>query len=559
MERMVKDRLEWFVEKQNIIPPFISGFRKGRSSTDNIVFLENAIQKRINNKGHTIAIFLDLEKAYDTLNVEGLLTKIQKRGVEGNMLRFLCYYLTDRTYQVRINNKCSETKSLKRGLPQGSILSPLLFNIMMSDIPVDTQVGILLYADDIVIWMSGTSVQYMANKIQAYLNQLSFWFKKWGFKVSLLKTNGVLFTKSVKLQPPVIMLNEVALTFNANHRFLGVIFDSKLLWHDHIENIVKRCKSKLNILRCLSGTKWGSSSKTLLLVYRSYIRSLLDYGCEAYDGTSDGLQKTIDSIQYQALRICIGALPLTPLDALQVETGELPLDLRRQMLSLKFKYAISRIVDHPLIPHIQACWQFEYLKGKKGNKPFGYRTFEENTMEIVPISHNITPPWTLVSPNVCMELNEIVKKTDNPQYLLYCSNELIQRKWSTELHIYTDGSFVFEQHNASAAFWVPSLLYKQYKRLSYSISSYKAEMMAIILALTWLDQLDTIYVGVVIFSDSMSSLLSIKNAKDDIFVQEVILLLTHLKYKHIRVALNGFPLTVVLAVMKKLIITLKLD
>ena len=112
MERMVKERLNWFVEKHEILPPFQLGFRKGRSAMDNVVFLENIIQKNINNKSQVMTVFLDLEKAYDTLNIKGLLCKLEERGIKGRMLVFLHNYLTDRSYQVRINNQCSETKKL---------------------------------------------------------------------------------------------------------------------------------------------------------------------------------------------------------------------------------------------------------------------------------------------------------------------------------------------------------------------------------------------------------------------------------------------------------------
>ena len=385
MERMMNERLQWFTEKHSILPPFISGFRQGRSATDNIVLLENTVQKTINNKGYTIVVFLDIAQAYDAVIIEGLLTKLSTRGIKGKMLKFLQNYLTDRTFQVRVRSQLSETKKLKKGLPQGSILSPLLFNLMMSDIPTNDHVGILTYADDIAIYMSGTNIKFIGKKIQDYLIQLDNWFDKWGLTLSTSKTVPMLFTKRCNPAFPIIKLKGIQLTFMDSHKFLGVTFDSKLQWHPHIENITKRCKRKLNFLRCLAGTSWGSSSKSLLLVYRSYIRSLLDYGCEAYDSAAESVKRPLDSIQYQALRICTGTLPLTPLVCLQAETGELPLDLRRQMLSAKFKLSIKRIQDHPILPHIQPCWQFEYLTDKSTNKPFGYRTMETDS-DIEPLT-----------------------------------------------------------------------------------------------------------------------------------------------------------------------------
>ena len=130
MEKMVNNRLRWFTKKHNILPPFISGFRQGRSAIDNVVTLENEIQKNINNKRQTLAVFVDIAHAYDAVVIEGLLYKAADRGIKGKMLNFVHHYLTDRTYQVRINNHLSKTKTLDKGLPQGSILSPILFSLL---------------------------------------------------------------------------------------------------------------------------------------------------------------------------------------------------------------------------------------------------------------------------------------------------------------------------------------------------------------------------------------------------------------------------------------------
>jgi len=540
IEKMINYRLQWFTEKNDILPPFISGFRQGRSAIDNIVVLENTIQKSINNKEHTIVVYLDIAQAYDAVNINGLLYKLNTNGIKGKMLKFLQQYLSERTYQVRINSTLSETKTLRKGLPQGSILSPILFNIMMYDIPTNPHVGIMTYADDIVIYFSSKNTKYIGKKIQEYLNELNDWFDKWGFKLSMSKTIPVLFTKTPKPYYPEIKLKDKPLNYSPTYKFLGVTFDSKLIWQPHIENITTRCKKKLNFLRCLSGTKWGSTTKSLLMVYRALIRSLLDYGCEAYDSASDTVKKSLDSIQYQALKICTGTCPLTSLSVLQALTGEEPLDLRRKMLANKFKLSVNRISKHPLLPQIRPCWQFEYLTNKKCNKPFGYRTMEAKVYDIELLTPIPLPPWIIHTPIISTELKEHINKSDSPHYMLQRTTELIRNKWKTELHVYTDGSLIPQKNIAAAAFWVPAFSYKQNKRLEHAASSMKTELAAIILALTWVEQLN-LYTGAVIFSDSLSGLLAIKNEKKDNFVKEILTLITQLKYKNIDVHFEWIP------------------
>ena len=130
---------------------------------------------------------------------EGLLSKVRERaGLNDKLLKYLQKYLTERTYQVNIGDHLSEPRKLNKGLPKGSILSPILFNIMMSDIPTNPHVDILTYADDIVIHMSGSNPKFIGRKVQSYLNELNEWFEKWGFKLSWAKTTPVLFSKNPK-------------------------------------------------------------------------------------------------------------------------------------------------------------------------------------------------------------------------------------------------------------------------------------------------------------------------------------------------------------------------
>ena len=286
----------------------MSGFRKGRSTIDNIINLENDIQKNINNKKHVLAVFLDLEKAYDRIKIKNLIKKLKQYGIQGKMLSFIHNYLTNRTYQVRVGKKLSGTFHSTGGLPQGSILSPLLFNIMLSDIPTCPSVSTSLYADDCAIWTSGSNVKLLINKMQKHLNSLESWLKDWGFKLSENKTVPVLFTKSKKKYDINLKINEKITPFQNSYRFLGMIFDQNLNWNLHINNIIERCKRKINLLKCLAGSHWGNSSKSLLIFYRAYIRPLLDYGCEAYDSATDSKKKS-HSIQYNIKRYAYVQMP----------------------------------------------------------------------------------------------------------------------------------------------------------------------------------------------------------------------------------------------------------
>jgi hypothetical protein len=145
------------------------------------VDLEQRIRRGFNSKKgkKTYALFLDISKAYDVVWIPGLLKKLAKLGISGNILGWLKNFLTDRSFCVRIGNVLSESRSIKTGVPQGAILSPLLFNIMLSDFPGPSRgVKVLLYADDVEADVSADSCDEAEGLLQPFLDKISAWAKK---------------------------------------------------------------------------------------------------------------------------------------------------------------------------------------------------------------------------------------------------------------------------------------------------------------------------------------------------------------------------------------------
>ena len=149
------------------------------------------------NKGGTLAVFLDLEKAFDLMWRDGLLLKLEKLGVRGKILKWIHSFLNNREAMVRVGSTLSDPVLLENGTPQGSVLSPLLFIVMMSDIPCQEIHGIRtsIFADDVAIWISGKDPHTMRNCLQTRLNEIQTFFLNWGFKLSTEKSVAVCFTK----------------------------------------------------------------------------------------------------------------------------------------------------------------------------------------------------------------------------------------------------------------------------------------------------------------------------------------------------------------------------
>ena len=150
-EKMVNTRLQWYMENSGNYSPTQDGFRAGRSTEDLLVKMDNTIRSTLVNRKVTVAVFFDLKNAFDTINHDLNLLKLARAGIQGNMLRWVEEFLSNRTYQVIVGNSKSTKKEVKRGVPQGSCLSPTLFNIIMNDILHIDGVIIGEYADDIAI------------------------------------------------------------------------------------------------------------------------------------------------------------------------------------------------------------------------------------------------------------------------------------------------------------------------------------------------------------------------------------------------------------------------
>jgi ribonuclease HI len=533
MEKMVANRLQWYLETKNLINKNQSGFRKYKSTIDQILKLQDTILKKFKNKESVLAVFIDFERAYDMLHVPTLLRKLQSLGLTGNTTNWIENFLSNRTFQVKVGSEFSNKLIQQNGTPQGSVISPLLFLIMINDIPSGPDnVEMSLFADDSAIYMGQRNIKTLISKIQLSVDIIHNWCNQNGFKISLNKTTAVLFSKKRHLPTINITIDQNLIKMENKAKFLGIIFDRKLTWKPHVEYIIDRCKKRLNLMRAVSGNQWGASKKSLLTIYKTLIRSIIDYGDVAYSSACKSQLNKISVIQTEALRICCGAPKGTSASALQNECGEMPLHLRRTHNSIKVGLKILSTKNHPCIKVMQPHWTdtFRTPKNITKNQSIYYRTQEfistVNTTYIGP-SFPSFPPWAHNKIKVDISLRKQVnKQLDNPEFLKQAALSRIHN-YDNLTHIYTDGSKVDDI--VAAAFTIPSLEIDKKFRLCNESTIYAAELTAIKEAVTWImnneDNEDDQYL---IISDSLSVLTSIKlnisKCRPQLFNELVILL-----------------------------------
>ena len=517
MEKMINERLTYYMESKGFMSKYQSGFRKGRNTMDPTICLEHEIRKAQINKESVVAVFFDIEKAYDMMWVEGLLVRLRKLGVKGRIYRWIEDFLTERSIQVRVGKSLSGKFKIENGTPQGSIISPLLFSIMINEVfeEIESGMGFSLFADDGAIWKRGKNLKFIVKKLQEAINRVEEWSYKWGFKFSVGKTNIMFFTRKRVGDEIKLKLYKQDLKRVKHFKLLGMWFDERLTWNIHIQKVVDKCKKVINIMRCLVGKEWGADRVALKGIYDGLIRAFIDYGSVVYGAAAETHMKKLEGIQNQALRLCTGGFKTTPIAALQVEMGVMPIDLRRLQLSLTYWVHLQgHSKEHPAQDTLKPSWE----KEKKEVRNFGW-TAVQRAKEIgiekiqfsptVPIS--ALPPWIL--PDATVDLTILERKNKDREFV--CNAISVQEyidKFYGYVKIYTDGSKSAES-KVGVAFWVPEFQVRVGKRVNDEVSVYTAEMIAILLAIHWVEE--TRPVSVIICSDSSSVLTSLQSSKSD--------------------------------------------
>ena len=339
LEKLVNSRLMWYLEHNKCLTKYQSGFRSNRSTVDHLVRLETFIREAFARKEHIVAVFFDLEKAFDTTWKQAILKDLHALGLRGHLPMFVENFLAKRKFQVKVGSSFSESFDQEEGVPQGSILSPILFEVKIDSIvkTLDSNMDCSLYVDDFVIcYRSKARMETIERQLQLQLWKLQEWADKNGFKFSPSKTTAVHFCSSYKcVRDPDLFLYKSRIQVKDSVRFLGVIFDKRLSFLPHIKDLRLRCQTAINALRVFCNPEWGGTSDVLLNLYRTLVRSRLDYACFIYGSACKSNLQILDPIHHQGIRLALGAFRTCPVESLLTGANEPPLLLRRERLDLQ--------------------------------------------------------------------------------------------------------------------------------------------------------------------------------------------------------------------------------
>ena len=258
------------------------GFKRGCSTVTALHKTVHRIEKAITTKGYALGTFLDIEGAFDNLPFKAIDNALHNSPLDKQTANWISNMISNRNTNIRLKDQKINIK-IRKGCPQGGILSPFLWNLVLNDLLNYTEkndIGHLqAFADDLLSLITGPDTGTLRDITQKSLKTIEQWCKSRGLNISALKTKMVMFTwnKNWTIKKP-ITINNTTLTLSTSAKFLGITLDEKLNFKEHITNITKKATAALMQCRKAVGPTWGLSSQTGKWIYTAIIRPILSDG-----------------------------------------------------------------------------------------------------------------------------------------------------------------------------------------------------------------------------------------------------------------------------------------
>jgi hypothetical protein len=326
------------------------GFRKYHSTTSALLKIVAEGSANFNrplpNPNRTIVVAIDISKAFDSLDHCTLLQRVADSTIPGYLLRFVQNWLHGREMRTLFRDNISKTRKIKCGAPQGSAISPDLFNFHIAGIPQpDLPIHVVSYADDLTIFGTGPPEEII-QKINDYLAVLFDYLRSIFLNISPAKSTASMLTRETRqinrLKSPNqmelrIFIDGIQVPTVLHPKILGVTFDPQLLFHQHVSDVNRRVRRNTNAMKMLASTSFGQSKESLITTYKAIGRSLCDYAAPVWSpSTSDSSWRKLQATQNGALRVALGCHRAASEDHLHAEANMLKVQEHCDMLSCQY-------------------------------------------------------------------------------------------------------------------------------------------------------------------------------------------------------------------------------
>ncbi len=306
MERIVHIQLSDYLDKYAILSNCQHGFRKHHSTETCCLAMLDQMYSAMDDGKVGGVVFLDLKKAFDTVNHVILLRKLSSIGVSEESNKWFCSYLTDRSQKTKVGTGLSDLKAINHGVPQGSILGPLLFLIYINDLCTVIELcGTSMYADDTAVFYFGDNADDVRLSLQHDMQSIAYWMYQNRLSLNVKKTKMMLTGSRQKLQivqPFSVSLNNESVELVQKFKYLGLFLDEHLCFDKHVDYIVEKSTAKLGMLY---KTRWLFDLETAKMLYSALIAPYFDLGNTVYVVAAQYHLSRLQVIQNAAARLIL--------------------------------------------------------------------------------------------------------------------------------------------------------------------------------------------------------------------------------------------------------------
>lgn len=300
LEHIIFSHLVNFLESNSFFTSAQHGFRKSLSCETQLISFTHKLHRILDQSSKADCVYLDFSKAFDKVCHKLLLHKLSKLQLDDTIMKWIVCFLKNRSQFVSANNHNSSLSQVSSGVPQGSVLGPLLFLIYINDLPSLISSNVHLFADDCVIFREITA-DNDSYSLQSDLTSVSNWCKEWLMELNVTKCKVMRVSRTTSCMP-IYYLNNTPLEIVSSYKYLGVHITNNLTWTKHIEYIINKANRMLGYLR---RNFFSAPSSLKLLLYKTLIRSKLEYATPVWDPCHDNLLTALELVQNNSARFIL--------------------------------------------------------------------------------------------------------------------------------------------------------------------------------------------------------------------------------------------------------------
>ena len=364
-EKLLLKRMKPIIEEGKLIPSHQFGFRSKHSTIDQVHRITHVIEKALEEKKVCSTIFLDVAQAFDKVWHEGLNYKL-KTLLPKQYSQILESYITDRHFRIKQEESYSEIKEIKAGVPQGSVLGPVLYLLYTCDIPKLENDTIATFADDTAILAVGNNTTISTQKLQSAVNQINDWTNRWRIKLNETKSIHVNFTNK-KIEHIPVNINNKQIPYSNTAKYLGITLDAKLRWKAHVKKKREELGIKYKKMYWLLGRNSTLSVHNKLLLYKQILMPVWTYGLQLWGCAKQSNVQIIQRFQNKVLRNIVGA-------PWYCRNSDIHRDLNMETVANTIKKIArnheERLHQHVNVEALQLLDTTELVRRLKRTKPF---------------------------------------------------------------------------------------------------------------------------------------------------------------------------------------------